>query len=68
MDNINGEIKELIKNERNNALKTHCRIWMRETSSRKRTQKTQNDYLFIPNLVHFLIHIILRGGITHYHI
>ena len=30
--------------------------------------KTPNDDYFIPNLVHFLIHFILRGGMTHLHI
>ena len=39
MDNINGEIKELVKNEQKNALKMHCRICLRETSSRKSTIK-----------------------------
>ena len=29
---------------------------------------TPNDDLFIPDLVHFLIHLILRGGMTHSHI
>ena len=40
LENTNEAIKELIENERNNVLKPPRRICLRETSSRKRTQKT----------------------------
>ena len=41
MDNINGAIKELIKNCQKNVSKTHHRIFLRDTSRRKRNQKTK---------------------------
>ena len=43
---IDGVIKELIKNEQNNAFKTHRRICTRETLSRKRTQKIKRWLIF----------------------
>ena len=39
-----------------------------EDLNQEEVPKTQNEDIFIPNLVHFLIHIILIGGMTHYHI
>ena len=34
---------------------------------KKLNTKTSNYYFFIPDLVNFLIRVILKGGMTHFH-
>ena len=61
MENINGAIKDLIKNDQI----MRWKIGM--TYSGKGT-KNQKDDLFIPNLVSFLIQIIIMSDMSHSHI
>ena len=67
-DELNLLLEKFLKNDRKSALELQRRIWKRGTLSRKRIQKPQIIiHIFLIKVI-FLIYVMLRGGMTNYHI